>query len=358
MNFLRVNAYYDIFTRHFGKIGFPLYRTDKKKPKKFFFNLDDKQTVRNNNNKDQSNKDVKNNVSSANLKRRFSVQQERIFEIPDLKKKVADLFSKVFLCIIGDIQYRLSNYKEETEDDALMLWRKGIRIPPHIKSFSHLNKEKDVNSSMSINAEDSESKNDEENDILDNNKCEDIVNNVINNVIANGSGDSLKKKENKEVLRGKNESTSFRQSANKLYLKESNSKEEAEEKSFKEENIEESKKDLNTGSRNSKKEVNSISEKSSRKKDEKIKKSENSDVTDATKSQNILRNQIKVEEKNDSQDFDDIDLNMDDEDDDNDDDTHIPKFFTKDKNIIQLNDYPEMIKDLDNQVIGLDSHNE
>ena len=358
MNFLRVNAYYDIFTRHFGKIGFPLYRKEKKKPKKFFFNLDDKQTVRNNNNKDQSNKDVKNNVSSANLKRRFSVQQERIFEIPDLKKKVADLFSKVFLCIIGDIQYRLSNYKEDTEDDALMLWRKGIRIPPHIKSFSNINKEKDIDSSMSLNAEDSESKNDEENDILDNKKCEDIVNNVLNNVFANGSSGSLKDKEDKEILRGKNESTSFRQSANKLYLKESNSKEEAEEKSFKGENIEESKKVINTGSRNSKKEVNSISEKSSKNKDEKIKKSENSDVTDATKSQNILKNQIKVEEKNDSQDFDDIDLNMDDEDDDNNDDTHIPKFFTKDKNIIQLNDYPEIIKDFDNQVIGLDSHNE
>ena len=96
------------------------------------------------------------------MKRRFSVQQERIFEIPDLKKKVADLFSKVFLCIIGDIQYRLSNYNEDNEEEALMLWGKGIRVPPHIKRFAYLNKGND-SSSISIKGEESESK-DEENE--------------------------------------------------------------------------------------------------------------------------------------------------------------------------------------------------
>ena len=43
--------------------------------------------------------------------------------------------------------------------------------------------------------------------------------------------------------------------------------------------------------------------------------------------------------------------------DEDDEDTHIPKFFTKDKNIIQLNDYPELIHDLDNQVLQIDSPN-
>ena len=41
-----------------------------------------------------------------------------------------------------------------------------------------------------------------------------------------------------------------------------------------------------------------------------------------------------------------------------DENTHIPKFFIKDKNIIQLNDYPELINDLDNRGIRIDSPNE
>ena len=358
MNFLRVNAYYDIFTRHFGKIGFPLYRTNKKKPKKFFFNLDDKQTVRNsgNNNKDQSNKDVKNNANSP-MKRRFSVQQERIFEIPDLKKKVADLFSKVFLCIIGDIQYRLSNYNEDNEEEALMLWGKGIRVPPHIKRFAYLNKEND-SSSMSLKGEESESK-DEENESSKNNGNGIVMNNV-KKILVKGSNDS---KKDKGILRGKNQKHSFRQTEeDKDESKDDSSKEELN--SFRGEKDDKIKKSQNSGSKNnknskgskgskgSKNEINSYSVKSSKNKDDKNKKSENS-VTDATKSQNLM----KIEEKNNSiQDFD-ISLDLDDDDDD-DDDTHIPKFFTRDKNIIQLNDYPEMIKDLDNQVFRLDSHNE
>ena len=56
---------------------------------------------------------------------------------------------------------------------------------------------------------------------------------------------------------------------------------------------------------------------------------------------------------NSFQDFDHIDFDMDEDD----EDTPIPKFFTKDKNIIQLNDYPELIHDLDNQVLQIDSPN-
>ena len=59
INFLRVNAHYNIFTSHFGKIGLPLYKFNKRKPKKFFFNLDDKQIMYNN--------DKKSNYNNINL---------------------------------------------------------------------------------------------------------------------------------------------------------------------------------------------------------------------------------------------------------------------------------------------------
>ena len=115
MNFLRVIANYDLLTRHFGKIAFPLYRTYKKKPKKLFFNLDEKQSLHNNN-KDQSNKEVKNSVTV--LKKRMSIQQEKMLELPVLKKKVVDLFCKVFICILGDIQYRIDKYSNEGDDES------------------------------------------------------------------------------------------------------------------------------------------------------------------------------------------------------------------------------------------------
>ena len=65
------------------------------------------------------------------------------------------------------------------------------------------------------------------------------------------------------------------------------------------------------------------------------------------------KNQIKMinnDNNNSFQDFDDIDFDMDEDD----EDTHIPKFFIKDKNIIQLNDYPELINDLDNHALGVE----
>ena len=351
MNFLRVNAYYDIFTSHFGKIGFPLYRMDKKKPKKFFFTLDEKQTVRNN--KDQSNKDIKNNTSSSNLKRRISVQQDKIVEVPELKKKVVNIFSKVLLCILGDIQYRLTSFKEENDDEN-QIWRKGIKTPAHITNLSYLIQDNnDINLNNSNNEEeDEESKEIEENEMIENNN--------MNNDLVLGSISSRKDigilRGNKKDKRSNNNSE--KQSSKKNESKELKSKE--EENSFKgyhENNKNNGSSNINSNNKNTKREINSISDKASKNKDEKIKKSENSDVTDVTKSQNQVKGQLKLDEKNNSfQDFDDINFDMDDDDED-DDDTHIPKFFTKDKNIIQLNDYPELINDLDNQAIRLDSHN-
>ena len=86
-----------------------------------------------------------------------------------MKKTVSSLFSKVFLCILGDIQYRLTNYKDEDEDDNINhILRKSIQIPPHIKSFSYLNKESDINVNASDSEEESKSdnyKNDNKNSI-------------------------------------------------------------------------------------------------------------------------------------------------------------------------------------------------
>ena len=47
-----------------------------------------------------------------------------------------------------------------------------------------------------------------------------------------------------------------------------------------------------------------------------------------------------------------------DEDDEEDEDTHVPKYFIKDKNIIQLNDYPELINGIGNQAGGPDLNHE
>ena len=38
-------------------------------------------------------------------------------------------------------------------------------------------------------------------------------------------------------------------------------------------------------------------------------------------------------------------------------DTHYPKFFVKDKNIVQLNEYPESINDFENRALVMDSQN-
>ena len=458
MNFLRVNAYYDIFTSHFGRIGFPLYRMYSKKPKKFFFNLDEKQTVRNN--KDQSKKDLKNN-NASNAKKRISLQQDKSFKISELQKKTVDIFSKVFLCILGDIQYRLTNFKEEMDEDEAM-GRKGIKIPPQLKSCSYLNLKENYNYNDSYNDEEEkenkEVDNEENNEPLENNdenlnenskanKNNDNVNNNIKNKIEIENNNFVEEKNDIGILRGKkkereeetssqNESTKnidktskklSNKQSNKMSDKESNkqSNKESNQKSNKESNQKSNKESNKQFSKESSKKSNKISEKSSGKNSNKIsnkassknsvsnssknsksnssknsnkqsndnnsekkennieensfkmemdgnnnnkgintnennkaknsssemKKSENSDLTDITKNQNNNNQKSgNNEENNNSGDYDESDFDMDEEEDEN---THFPKFFVKDKNIIQLNDYPELINGL-----RIDSHNE
>ena len=66
----------------------------------------------------------------------MSIQQEKMLELPDLKKKVVDLFCKVFICILGDIQYRLDRYSDERDDES---GKRGIKVPPHLKCCEKLN---------------------------------------------------------------------------------------------------------------------------------------------------------------------------------------------------------------------------
>ena len=374
INFLRVNAYYDIFTSHFGKIGLPLYRMDRKKPKKFFFNIDEKQMIRNN--KLTSNKDMKNSITASNLKRRISVQQEKIVEIPELKKKAVDLFSKVFLCILGNIQYRLEDFKDEFDEDT----KKGIKVPPHIKSCSYLNCQEPNYSALNDEeeeVEEKESKIVEEKEIIENNDNDNMEEKNIE--IENHSS----KKNSMEMLRAPNKEkiekesnhsihdsnkNSKKSSSNKISFKSSKSKE--DEKSVKmksDENnknngeiiISTNKKEVNSNSENTsgeaksknKEEESKNKEDESKNKEEGGKKSTNSDITDATKRIKLVNND---ENNNSSQDDDDIDFDDYDGDDEN---THIPRFFMRDKNIIQLNDYPEQIKDFGNNALRFDSHN-
>ena len=46
-----------------------------------------------------------------------------------------------------------------------------------------------------------------------------------------------------------------------------------------------------------------------------------------------------------------------DEDDEDNVQTHIPRYFTKDKTIVQLKEYPELINDFDNNDMRFDSNN-
>ena len=417
MNFLRVNAYYDTFTRNFGSIGFPLYRMYKKRPKKFYFNLDEKQILVK---KAQTNKDIKNSLTASNIKRRISLQQEKILKMPELTKKVVDIFSKLFLCILGDIQYRLTNFKEEIDDDDNLALRKGIRVPPHIRSISYLNLKDNNNNYSDLDEEIEENEENEEeeikenlslnNDILlkknfdlnssnskekgeigllrgkkkekeekeeekqsqksskknsiyyksdkishknssknSNNKSDKISNKISNKDSSKNSSKNSKKISNNDS--SKNSSKNSKNISNK----ENSVKIEKIESKSKEETGENNKNNIaSSNNKNSYSEKNSSGIKSKNKED-KIRKSENSDVTDVTKNQYKNKiNMLNNENNNNSfQDFDDIDFDMDEDD----EDTHIPKFFTKDKNIIQLNDYPELIHDLDNQVLQIDSPN-
>ena len=91
-----------------------------------------------------------------------------------------------------------------------------------------------------------------------------------------------------------------------------------------------------------------------------IKKSLNTDVTDEPKINNNIKkddDNNNEEENNDNLDYfddiDDMDFNMNEEE----VDTHYPKFFVKDKNIVQLNEYPESINDFENRALVMDSQN-
>ena len=316
----------------------------------------------NNKNKDQSNKEIKS--SGTTLKKRASIKQEKILEVPVLKKKVVSIFCKVFLCILGDIQYRLAKYSDEKDDE---FGRRGIKVPPHLKSCSHLNIGNNYNynnnryDSENENEEESEEKEEkeEENEINDNNNNNLIENdNIINNddIIGNESSKKNVLRANKKEKESNNSNlnnNSNIQSTQKL----NEIKNSREENILKFEEDNENNVDVNVIKNNknmlSSSENTSIEGKSKNKEGiSKNRKSENS-VTDATKGKN--QTPIQLENNNSFQNFNDSIFDMDDEEDD--EKIHIPKFFTKDKTILQLKEFPELINVLDNNDIRLDSNN-
>ena len=304
INFLKVNAYYNIFTSHFGKIGFPLYKMKPRKPKKFFFNLDDKQYL--------YKKDIKSalstreNAANSHKNKAVIVPIEKAVSLPEIQKKVAKMVSDIFLCLLGDIQYRLAKFHNDMEEEDLEM--KEIAVPPHLKSCANLRDPEDEEENSKFEEEEEEEEKSESNE---------------------------EKKEEE-----KNE--------------EKNSK----ENSSKKEKSKESEKVENTSNKVKNKEIEIVEkisegEKVINNEKLKLKKSENSDITDVTKNNKkvTIKDLLNEEEKNNSSDdFDDIDdMNFDMNEEEQ--DTHYPKFFVKDKSIIQLNDYPESINELNNKII-------
>ena len=310
INFLKVNAYYDIFTSHFGKIGLPLYKFNRRKPKKFFFNLDDKRIMYNNTDLKSALSTKENITNSQNKKVNVSI--EKPTSLPELQKKVSKLVSSVFLCILGDIQYRLAKYDNrniELEENEFF----EIAVPPHLKSCDELRN--------SDNEDDNKSYEEEE-----------------------------EKSESKE---GKKEEQKCSNKNNGLIKSKD---EENYSKSGKSENSEKSQKLINNNI-----EKISLGNNNVKEKEEKFrnKKSENTDVTDEPiNKNNLIKNENNQEEnnnnsENDLDDIDDMDFDMNEEE----EDTHYPKYFVKDKSIVQLNEYPESINELDNRAINMDSQN-
>jgi len=393
MNFLRVNANYDLLTRHFGKIAFPLYRAYKKKPKKFFFNLDEKQSLHSAN-KDQSNKEVKTSVTA--MKKRMSIQQEKMLELPDLKKKVVDLFCKVFICVLGDIQYRLDRYSDDGDDET---GKRGIKVPPHLKCceiLTHENNNYNYKYYYNSDNEEEESENEIEKDnenensskankeeiieneknmtnSIDNNENNDNENNNMilgsdssrENVLRGKKKEKEKEKEEEKVsISSKVESN--RQSSEKVINENKNSKEET---SFKFDNGTNKNKNTTTNNKNTKREIFSSSENTSiggksKNKDglKNLRKSDHTKVTDGTIGLNQIKSQTQMENNDGEgshagfQEFEESNFDMDEDEEDN-VQTHIPKFFTKDKTIVQLKEYPELINDFDNNDMRFDSNN-
>ena len=324
INFLRVNAYYNIFTGHFGKIGLPLYKFNRKKPKKFFFNLDDKQFLYNTDIK--SALSTKEKATNNSQKKKANMPIEKAVNLPELQKKVSNLVSNVFLCIIGDIQYRLAEFQNKSEQDEIEI--NEIAVPPHLKSCKILrNPEDDDELNKSEEEEDEEEEKDEKNQ---------------------EEKEDEEKEEGKDE-EGKDDLIKNEEKSNQSKQNIVNEKENSESKSEKE-------------SSNNKKEI-VISEKSSsgektKTKDDKLKsqKIDISDLTDITKNNDKFISKEEENEENNNisdnlDDFDDMNFDMNEEE----EDTHYPKYFIKDKSIIQMNEFPDSIKESNNQVI--DSQN-
>jgi hypothetical protein len=322
------------------------------------------------------------------MKKRMSIQQEKMLELPVLKKKVVDLFCKVFICILGDIQYRIDKYSNEGDEES---GKRGIKVPPHLKSCENLNYENNnYNYKYYYNSENEEEESEFENgngngnengskaNEQENKENEKNVTNSIDNNDNNDNGNNniiLGIESSKEnCLRGKNKEKekesnsskiiSNRQSSEKIINEIKNCKEET---SFKFENGSNKNKNIATNNKNTKREIFSSSENTSiggksKNKDgiNKFRKSDHTKVTDGTKSQNQIKSQTQMENNEGShegfQEFEESNFDMDEDDEDN-VQTHIPRFFTKDKTIVQLKEYPELINDFDNNEMRFDSNN-
>jgi adenylate cyclase 10 len=291
INFLKANAYYNIFTSHFGKIGLPLYKFKTKKPKKFFFNLEDKQYLYNIDNKSAvSTKEIATANSQIKKVNNVNVPIEKAIT-PELRKNVANLISNVFLCILGDIQYRLAKYHNDIDKDENEI--KEIAVPPHLKSCSDL-------------------RNPEEED--DFNKSEEE--------------EEEKSEKKEELIEKENENNSIK------------SKEEENSENKNDKINSDEKKEIIISEKNSEKEK--ILDKGEKLKNEKIEitdiidisKNNDKNMIDGDNDENNNENEDENYNNNDD-DFDDMDFDMNEEE----EDTHIPKFFVKDKSIIQLNEY-------------------
>ena len=306
INFLKVNAYYNIFTSHFGKIGLPLYKFHGRKPKKFFFNLDDKQYM-------MYNTEVKSALSTkdnlTNHLKKVNAPLEKTVSLPELQKKVAKMVSNIFLCILGDIQYRLAKFHNDAEKDENEI--KEIAVPPHLKSCENLRDPEDEDENSKYEEEE-----EEENKIL----SKEGKNNEENDkLISKDKINESKEDENSENKDNKNESNKRQE----III--SNKQSEEDKIINNEEKL-------------------------------KNKKISITDLTDVTKNndKNITKDENNEEKNNSSDDlddFDDMDFDMNEEE----EDTHYPKYFVKDKSIIQLNEYPDSIHELKNK--DIDSQN-
>ena len=279
-----------------------MYKFHERKPKKFFFNLDDKQYLYNN--------EVRSALSAkdilTNQIKKVNIPLEKIVSLPELQKKVAKMVSNVFLCILGDIQYRLAKFHNNTEQDELEI--REIAVPPHLKSCMNLRNQEDENENSKLEEEE-----EEEEKSVSNNKIEN------NNKITEKSVESKQDKESS----GRNDKKSGSDIGKEMLIS------------------------------------NKISEGDNLiNNDDKLKnkKSEITDLTDVTKNnnKNISKEENNEEKENSSDDLDDLD-DMDFDMNEEEHDTHYPKYFIKDKSIIQLNDYPDSMKEFNNKII--DSQN-